>query len=173
MSTRLLSPLGEDHELCDDRESFWFILLFESLHFVKHNKPDAIYTVAIFDYVDAILTTGTHRWVGEKSPIHAWSGAGQVHFYGGPEDVRLLQFWECVYSNQATPEGLLNFGKALSVNQLRAIRSFHLRAFPMYQPDNHVNSGQVDSRTPSSPWRSPRTFGYAHLVVRGLPCWAD
>ena len=60
MSTRLLSTPGKVHELSDDLESLWFVLLFEGLHFVKHNKPSGIKMANIFDHVDVSLTTGTH-----------------------------------------------------------------------------------------------------------------
>jgi len=49
MSTRLLSSPGKPHELCDDLESLWFVLLYESLHFVKHNKPNGIDMRSLFD----------------------------------------------------------------------------------------------------------------------------
>ena len=60
MSTQLLLRPGKVHELCDDLESFWFVLLFEGLHFVKHNKPGGIKMATIFDHVDVSLTTGVH-----------------------------------------------------------------------------------------------------------------
>lgn len=47
------------HELCDDLESFWFVLLFESLHFVKHNRPSGTMMPTLFDYVAVSPTTGT------------------------------------------------------------------------------------------------------------------
>ena len=48
------------HELCDDLESLWFVILFEGLHFVKHNKPSGVDAGFIFDHVRVSLTTGTH-----------------------------------------------------------------------------------------------------------------
>ncbi|KAF9642650.1 hypothetical protein BDM02DRAFT_3124325 [Thelephora ganbajun] len=60
MSTRLLTTPGKVHELCDDLESLWFVLLYEGLHFVNHNKPRGIKMASIFDHVDVSLTTGTH-----------------------------------------------------------------------------------------------------------------
>ena len=58
MSTRLLSHPGKVHELCDDLESLWFVLLFEGLHFVKHNSPRDIDMPLIFDQVFVPPTTG-------------------------------------------------------------------------------------------------------------------
>ena len=52
MSTWLLYKPGKAHELCDDLESLWFVLLFEGLHFVKHNNPGAIKMATIFDQVE-------------------------------------------------------------------------------------------------------------------------
>ena len=60
MSTRLLSKPGKVHELWDDLESLWFVLLFEGLHFAKHNKPSGINMAGIFDQADVSLTTRTH-----------------------------------------------------------------------------------------------------------------
>ena len=60
MSTRLLSKPGKVHELCDDLESLWFVLLFEGLHFAKHNKPMEIDMATIFDQARVCLITGTH-----------------------------------------------------------------------------------------------------------------
>ena len=60
MSTRLLTTPGKAHELRDDLESLWFVLLYEALHFVKHNKPPGIQMDIIFDQVRACPTTGVH-----------------------------------------------------------------------------------------------------------------
>ena len=76
MSTRLLDRPGKVHELCDDLESFWFVLLFEGLHFVKHNKASGINMSRIFDQVDVSLTTGAHT--GGLGKIHLYSNNGVV-----------------------------------------------------------------------------------------------
>jgi hypothetical protein len=60
MSTRLLTKPGSVHELCDDLESLWFVLLYEGLHFVKHNKPYEIRMGILFDQVDVCEMTGIH-----------------------------------------------------------------------------------------------------------------
>ena len=57
-STRLLSKPRKVHELHDDLESLWFVLLFEGLCYVKHNKPIEIDMAFIFDQVHVSPTTG-------------------------------------------------------------------------------------------------------------------
>lgn len=59
MSTQLLMNPRKVHELCDDLESFWFVLLFEGLHFVKHNRPSGTMMPTLFDHVAVSSTTGT------------------------------------------------------------------------------------------------------------------
>ena len=60
MSTRLLIAPGKVYQLCDDLESLWFVLLYEGLHYLKHNKPSAIRMQILFDHVDVCPETGTH-----------------------------------------------------------------------------------------------------------------
>ncbi|KAF9645016.1 hypothetical protein BDM02DRAFT_3131389 [Thelephora ganbajun] len=50
MSMRLLTTPGKVHELCDCLESLWFVLLYEGLHFVNHNKPRGIKMASVFDH---------------------------------------------------------------------------------------------------------------------------
>jgi len=71
MSTRLLSTPGKVHELCDELESLWFVLIFEGLHFVKHNKPSGMTMATIFDYMDVCLKTGTHVGGLGKSNLYS------------------------------------------------------------------------------------------------------
>ena len=70
MSTRLLSVQGKIHELNDDLESHFFVLLYEGLHFVKHNKPYGISLGDLFDQVTVDPETGNHR-----------GGQGKVFLY--------------------------------------------------------------------------------------------
>jgi len=71
MSTRLLSTPGKVHELSDDLESLWFVLLFEGLHFVKHNEPVGISMANIFDNLTVCLKTGTHiGGLGKRDMYH-------------------------------------------------------------------------------------------------------
>jgi len=83
MSTRLLARPGKVHELCDDLESLWFVLLFEGLHYVKHNDPIGIKMATLFDYVDVCLKTGTHT-----------GGAGKHNLYTSDMGLmtRILKF---------------------------------------------------------------------------------
>ena len=84
MSTRLLSSVGGSvHELNDDLESHFFVLLFEGLHFVEHNKPNGIYVDAIFDQVHVNSETGNH-----------YGGQGKGFLYAGTITVmnNLLEF---------------------------------------------------------------------------------
>jgi hypothetical protein len=70
MSTRLLTAPGSVHELRDDLESHWFVLLYEALHFVKHNKPFGVRMGILFDQVDVCEMTGIHT-----------GGVGKIHLY--------------------------------------------------------------------------------------------
>jgi len=72
MSTQLLSVSGKVHELCDDLESLWFVLLFEGLHFVKHNKPSGVSMATIFDHMDVCVKIGTHvGGLGKRDMYHS------------------------------------------------------------------------------------------------------
>jgi len=71
MSTRLLSVKGKIHELSDDLESHFFVLLFEGLHFVEHNKPSGIFPHEIFDHVNVDLETGNHKGGGGKNIFYS------------------------------------------------------------------------------------------------------
>ena len=71
MSTQLLSVPGKIHELSDDLESHFFVILCTSLHFVKHDKPSGLDMKLIFDHVAISQGTGTHR-----------GGGGKVFMYG-------------------------------------------------------------------------------------------
>ena len=70
MSTRLLSVRGKVLELTDDLESHFFVLLFEGLHFVEHNKPCGIFLQSIFDQMDVHPETGSLS-----------GGTGKVYLY--------------------------------------------------------------------------------------------
>jgi len=83
MSTRLLRVHGKVHELSDDLESHFFVLLFEALHFVEHNKPHGVFMQEIFDHVNVDPETGHHT-----------GGGGKVIFYstGSPIVNHRLEF---------------------------------------------------------------------------------
>ena len=74
MSTRLLSKPGKVHELCDDLESLWFVLLYEGLRFAKHNKPSGINMAFLFDQGHVSLTTGIHTGGVGKSYLYTHKG---------------------------------------------------------------------------------------------------
>jgi len=76
MSTELLLRPEKVHELCDDLESLWFVLLYEGLHFVKHNKPSGIRMTTIFDYVDVSPTTGI--CTGGMGKFHLYFNCGHI-----------------------------------------------------------------------------------------------
>src|SRR5690348_15272907 len=76
MSTRLLAQPGKAHELCDDLESLWFVLLFEGLHYVKHNEPSGIDMELIFDQAKISFTSGDHT-----------GGVGKRDLYGVGHDL--------------------------------------------------------------------------------------
>lgn len=70
MSTRLLSVQGKVHELDDDLESRFFDLLYEGLHFVKHNKPYGIFLGEIFDQATVDPETGRHSGGNGKAALY-------------------------------------------------------------------------------------------------------
>ena len=71
MSTRLLSVQGKVHELNDDLESHFFVLLYQALHFVEHNQPDDIFPDTIFDQVHVDPKTGNHTGGQGKASFYA------------------------------------------------------------------------------------------------------
>ena len=83
MSTRLLGVQGKVHELSDDLESHFFVLLFEGLHFVAHNKPYGIFMQELFDQATVDPETGNHC-----------GGQGKVYLYSSMFDLmnRRLEF---------------------------------------------------------------------------------
>ena len=55
MSTQQLLDPGKIYEVSDELESFFFVLLYEGIHWVAHHKPPGLDVGFIFDdlYVDA------------------------------------------------------------------------------------------------------------------------
>ena len=101
MSTRLLSHPNKVHELCDDLESLWFVLLFEGLHFAKHNKPSGIRMALIFDEVDVSLTTGGHTGGVGKGNLYTQKGSvmcGGLEFESKPFTVLVRQLYRLFQS---------------------------------------------------------------------------
>lgn len=58
MSTQLLTTQEKNHELCDYLESLWFVILYQGLHFVKHNAPLCIDVELIFNQIHVCDRTG-------------------------------------------------------------------------------------------------------------------
>ena len=68
MSTQLLSTPGKIHDLRDDLESHFFVILYNALHFVEHKKPSGLNMKRIFDQAEICQDTGTHTGgVGKKN----------------------------------------------------------------------------------------------------------
>ena len=78
MSTRLLTVPANVHELCDDLESLWFVLLYEALHFVKHNDPPGIDMHSTFDQFVICPKTGAHTGGMGKRDLYASSSGQRV-----------------------------------------------------------------------------------------------
>ena len=71
MSTQLLSTPGKIHDLSDDLESHFFVILYNALHFVKHNEPSGLDMKHIFDQSTISLKTGTHLGGAGKRNMYA------------------------------------------------------------------------------------------------------
>jgi hypothetical protein len=74
MSTQLLTTQEKNHELCDYLESLWFVILYQGLHFVKHNAPLCIDMELIFDQIHVCNRTGALT-----------GGVGKRHLYSSDE----------------------------------------------------------------------------------------
>ena len=59
MSTEQLANPGKAYEVSDELESFFFVIFYEGLHWVKHNKPMGLKVKYIFDQVEPIVE-GNH-----------------------------------------------------------------------------------------------------------------
>ena len=70
MSTALLSTPGKVHELCDDLESHFFVVLYSSLHFLKHGRPSRLNMKFIFDHAFISPVTETHVGGEGKESMH-------------------------------------------------------------------------------------------------------
>lgn len=75
MSTELLSTPGKLHELKDDLESLWFVLLFESLHFVKNNQPHFDMSF-VFD--DGVVCHKNAEHIGGRGKRYLYSCNGHM-----------------------------------------------------------------------------------------------
>jgi len=93
MSTRLLTTPGKVHELCDDLESLWFVLLFESLHFVKHNEPADIRMDQLFDQSHVNPKTGAHTGGLGKHFMYISRGLSELEFASKPLTILVQQIF--------------------------------------------------------------------------------
>jgi len=78
---------GKAHELSDDLESHFFVLLFEALHFVEHSKPYGIYMENIFDQFCVDPETGKHGGGEGKMALYTGKVAiinNQLNFTSKP-----------------------------------------------------------------------------------------
>lgn len=82
MSTALLSTPGKVHELCDDLESHFFVVLYGSLHFLKHVRPSRLNMKFIFDHAFISPVTGTH--VGGEGKESMYNKGLKVEFESEP-----------------------------------------------------------------------------------------
>jgi hypothetical protein len=84
MSTRLLTTYEfKIHELRDDLESLWFVLLYEALHFVRHNSPFGIHMGDIFNQVSVC---------GKNGMLTGGIGKRDLYFERGALMSRILAF---------------------------------------------------------------------------------
>jgi len=78
---------GKVHGLSDDLESHFFVLLFEGLHFVAHNKPCGIFMQDIFDQATVDSKTGHHSGGRGKMVLYSWMSpliSNQLEFTSRP-----------------------------------------------------------------------------------------
>ena len=84
MSTAQLADPGKAYEVSDELESFFFVIFYEGLHWVTHNKPTDLDVKAIFDQVGWIFK-------GNRT-----GGAGKRELYDSGEELiyQQLEFTE-------------------------------------------------------------------------------
>ena len=75
MSTAQLADPGKAYEVSDELESFFFVIFYEGLHWVTHNKPMDLDVKAIFDQVGRIFK-------GNRT-----GGAGKQELYDNGEEL--------------------------------------------------------------------------------------
>ena len=102
MSTRLITSPKKDHELCDDLESLWFVLLFEGLHYLKHNRPGGIGVAEIFDYGFVCPETGTyHGGLWKRCLYHSVDIPKKLKFDSEPFTALVRQIYQLFKSLDA------------------------------------------------------------------------
>jgi len=111
-TAQLLDP-GKAYEVSDELESFFFVTLYEGVHWVIHNKPDTLNVKHIFDDMQV---NANGRQTG---------GAGKQHLYTRTEGV-ILQDLEFVKSPPFTDliRGLFRLFQSLAYfNQAKSATS--------------------------------------------------
>lgn len=74
MSTRILSVPGKIHELCDDLESHFFVILYNALHFIKQcDGSPKLDMEGIFDQSHVFRSTGQHSGGMGKESMYSKS----------------------------------------------------------------------------------------------------
>ena len=69
MSTEQLANPGKIYEVSDELESFFFVIFYEGLHWVTHNKPMRLNVKEIFDHVE-IDDDGSHLGGAGKQRLY-------------------------------------------------------------------------------------------------------
>jgi len=70
MSTEQLANPGKIFEVSDELESFFFVILYEGVHWVAHNKPSRLNVRHIFDHVETIIE-GNHVGGAGKRDLYS------------------------------------------------------------------------------------------------------
>lgn len=108
---------NKEHELSDDIESLFWVLVYAGLHHVKHNNPTVLIGNNIFDEASKIIEDGEVREVGDKADILDTNQLRNFPFLCQPfKDLitRLAQFYAGHYiyhrgakleAQNADPEG--------------------------------------------------------------------
>ena len=92
MSTQLLSTPRKIHDLSDDLESHFFVILYNALHFVEHDEPSDLDMKHIFDQSTICRKTGAHRGGGGKKNMY--DEGFHVVFTSKPFTVLILALFE-------------------------------------------------------------------------------
>ncbi|KAF9646247.1 hypothetical protein BDM02DRAFT_3271085 [Thelephora ganbajun] len=70
MSTEQLANPGKIYEVSDELESFFFVIFYEGVHWVAHNKPVRLNAKHIFDHVETVVE-GNHVGGAGKRDLYS------------------------------------------------------------------------------------------------------
>jgi len=93
MSTWQLFCPDRIYEVSDELESFFFVVLYEGIHWVVHNKPDALDVKHIFDDVQ-FQANGRQIGGSGKNHLYTWKGdviLQQLEFTKSPPFTDLIR----------------------------------------------------------------------------------